>query len=165
MFGRDSQTPPASRDTRESLTSKTHPLLRCLAVIWASPNSLFGLLWGCVARIAGGSIRVVEGVIEIEGRGVAWVFDTLNRRQRIAAITFGHVVLGRDSGSLDRTRRHERVHVAQYCRWGPLFIPAYLLSSAWLWLRGRDAYRDNPFEVEAFAVDDCSSPSPCRHDV
>lgn len=164
MFGGDSQTPPASRDTRESHSRKTHPLLRLLAVIWASPNSLFGLLWGCVARIAGGSIRWVEGVIEIEGRGVAWVFDTLNRRQKIAAITFGHVVLGRNKEALDRTRRHERVHVRQYGRWGPLFIPAYLVSSIWLWLKGKDAYRQNPFEVEAFAVDDCSAPAPSQEE-
>ena len=32
-------------------------------------------------------------------------------------------------------------------------IPAYLGASAYLFLRGRDAYRDNPFEVEAYAVD------------
>jgi hypothetical protein len=43
--------------------------------------------------------------------------------------------------------------VKQYERWGPFFIPAYLGSSAWMWLRGRDAYRDNPFEAEAFADD------------
>jgi hypothetical protein len=31
-----------------------------------------------------------------------------------------------------------------------LFIPAYLLTSLYLKVRGRDAYRDNPFEREAF---------------
>jgi len=72
----------------------------------------------------------------------------------IAAITLGHVVLGCDEATLTRTRRHERVHVRQYERWGPLFIPAYLLASAWLGLRGFNAYLDNPFEVEAYAVDD-----------
>jgi hypothetical protein len=68
-------------------------------------------------------------------------------------MTLGHTILGRDRESLEVSREHEHVHVRQYERWGPLFIPAYLGSSAWMWLRGRDAYRDNPFEVEAFADD------------
>jgi hypothetical protein len=28
--------------------------------------------------------------------------------------------------------------------------PAYLLSSLYLWLAGRNPYRDNPFEREAY---------------
>ena len=69
-------------------------------------------------------------------------------------MTLGHCVLGRTPSDLDRSRRHELVHVAQYERWGPLFVPAYLVCSVWLWLRGRDSYRDNPFEVEAYAAED-----------
>jgi hypothetical protein len=66
------------------------------------------------------------------------------------AMTLGHTVIGRTTAALDLSRRHELVHVRQYERWGPLFIPAYLICSLWLRLAGRDAYRDNPFEVEAF---------------
>lgn len=66
------------------------------------------------------------------------------------AITFGHVVLARDAAALDSSRTHERVHVRQYERWGPLFIPAYLLISLFLLLSGRDSYRENFFEKEAF---------------
>jgi len=44
------------------------------------------------------------------------------------------------------------VHVRQYERWGPLFGPAYLGCSLVLWLMGKRAYRDNPFEVEAYDV-------------
>jgi hypothetical protein len=53
---------------------------------------------------------------------------------------------------LDETRAHERVHVAQCERWGPLFVPAYLAAGAWAWARGRHPYFDNPFEREAFAA-------------
>ena len=60
------------------------------------------------------------------------------------------VVLGRSSSALDVCRDHELVHVQQYERWGPLFGPAYLGCSFYLWLRGRDPYRDNPFEREAY---------------
>jgi hypothetical protein len=74
----------------------------------------------------------------------------------ISAITFGHVVLGCDRPTLKRTRRHEQVHVRQYERWGPFFIPAYVLASVWIRFRGGNAYLDNPFEVEAYAIDDGS---------
>jgi hypothetical protein len=42
------------------------------------------------------------------------------------------------------------VHVAQYERWGALFLVLYPASSAIQWLCGRDPYYDNPFEREAF---------------
>jgi hypothetical protein len=69
-------------------------------------------------------------------------------RQR-GVMTLGHCVLGRTSRHL-RSRRHELVHVAQYEPWGPMFVPAYLACSVCMWLRGRDSYLDNPFEVEAY---------------
>ena len=39
----------------------------------------------------------------------------------------------------------------QYERWGPLFGPAYLLSSLVQLARGRRPYWDNHFEREAYA--------------
>jgi len=60
------------------------------------------------------------------------------------------VIIGLDARTLDSCRSHEHVHVRQYERWGPLFFPLYLGSSLWQWMRGRDPYRDNRFEVEAF---------------
>ena len=65
-------------------------------------------------------------------------------------MTLGHVILGQDLDCLRYSRRHEHVHVRQYERWGPFFLPAYLLASFILWLRDRDPYRDNPFEREAY---------------
>lgn len=55
--------------------------------------------------------------------------------------------------ALDAARRHEQVHVRQYQRWGPLFLPAYLLSSGYQWLRGRYPCLDNRFERETCAGD------------
>ena len=72
-------------------------------------------------------------------------------RAGIDVATVGHVVLGRDAIALDETRDHERVHVAQCERWGAAFVPAYLAASAMAWARGGDAYRDNPFERDAWA--------------
>ncbi len=66
------------------------------------------------------------------------------------AMTLGHTVIGRTEAALDMTRAHELVHVKQYEHWGAFMIPAYLACSLWLWLVGRDPYRDNPFERQAF---------------
>lgn len=72
----------------------------------------------------------------------------------IAAITLGHVVLASNPDMLARTRRHERVHVAQYMLWGPLFPLAYGLASLVALLRGRPAHRGNCFEASAYRIDD-----------
>lgn len=64
--------------------------------------------------------------------------------------TFGHVVVGRTQRHLDACRPHQLIHVKQYERWGPLFVPTYLACWAVLWCCGRHPYYDNPFEREAF---------------
>jgi hypothetical protein len=65
-------------------------------------------------------------------------------------MTLGHVVLGRDEDALDLSRDHERVHVRQCEQWGPFFVPAYFTGAFLAWWRGGNAYRDNPFEREAY---------------
>ncbi len=64
-------------------------------------------------------------------------------------MTLGHVIIGRDTHCLDCCRDHEQAHVRQAERWGPAFIPAYLLASGWAWARGRHYYVDNWFERDA----------------
>lgn len=130
--------------------------------LWASPGSLLGLLPVPIALLQGGSARVVDGVLEVQGgivttilrRGLPWVNGA-------AAMTLGHVVWGCDQSCLDMTRAHERVHVTQYERWGPFFIPAYLLSSLLAWWRGLNPYLDNRFEVEAYGHGDCVDDHKC----
>jgi hypothetical protein len=122
--------------------------LRWAAYAWPLPYTLTGIGIGLVL---GGRFQRVEGVIEIHGPRIN---EVLNRLSIPAmALTFGHVVFGQTEAALEITRTHERVHVRQYERWGPAFVPAYLLASAYLYLRGRDGYRENPFEVEAYAAD------------
>lgn len=62
----------------------------------------------------------------------------------------GHVILARDEEGLARSRRHERVHVRQFERWGPLLLPAYVLAGCLVHFRGGHWYLDNPFEQQAF---------------
>ena len=115
--------------------------MAALRIAWAAPWSLLGLLLAPFFR----SRRVVNGVRVCEGaswpRRLGW---------RYRAITFGHVVLCVDRID-DAVLAHELVHVRQYERWGPLFIPAYLAAAIWTSARGRRAYTDNPFELAARA--------------
>lgn len=121
-----------------------------VAYLWAAPNSALGLLLGLVGLAGGGRAAIHTGVLEVEGPLLAWGLRHLTVLEGgVEAITFGHVVLGCDAATLEGTRAHERVHVRQYERWGPLFIPLYLGASAWAWAAGRDPYRDNVFEREA----------------
>lgn len=117
--------------------------------LWAGPNTLLGLIVAPVALI-GGRVRVERGVVELDGPAVAWLLRRLIPLKGGAlALTVGHVVLARDERAMARCRTHERVHVRQYERWGPLFIPAYVLASIVAFLQGRHYYLDNIFEREA----------------
>ncbi len=128
---------------------------RAIVYLWVLPGSLVGLSAALIAVCRGGRCRVVDGVLEVSGGGVTQILSRCSAVPgAISAITLGHVVLGASPYELDRTRVHERVHVRQYERWGPLFIPAYLLASCWIWFRGGNPYFDNPFEVEAYMVSD-----------
>lgn len=127
-----------------------------LRYLWAAPASLIGLLLAApllFGRGRGrGRARWHSGVLEVAGGFPGWLLARrLPFSGPVAAITFGHVVLAQSSALLARTRRHERVHVAQYERWGGLFLLAYPLATLWAGLRGKHPYLDNVFEIEARA--------------
>jgi len=120
----------------------------CIRYCWVLPVSCVGILLLPFVILSGGAVAVASGVIEAEGA----MASSLLSRLHIDAIAIGHVVFSRNRDSLIRCRNHERVHVRQYERWGPLFPFLYLLSSAVALVRGLDPYRDNRFEQEAFRV-------------
>lgn len=125
-------------------------LLHAARVFWAAPNTLIGLALGLLLLPLGARMRRVGGALEITA-----LRQPPRRPWPFAAITLGHVIVGTHAQALERLRAHEQVHVHQCERWGPLFLPAYLLAGAWQGLRGRDVYWDNPFEVEARRVGGC----------
>ncbi|HSP07864.1 MAG TPA: hypothetical protein VLR94_11850 [Acidobacteriota bacterium] len=125
-----------------------HQLLRYL---WALPNTLIALPVVGAALASGARVQLSSGVLEVRGGALVWLLrHCASSIGGASALTMGHVVLALDAESLHRTRRHERVHVCQYERWGPFFLPAYLGAALYLFLTSRDAYHDNPFEREAF---------------
>ena len=133
--------------------------LKIIKYIWAAPYTAIGLAFGAITLLFGASVRVHRGAFEFGGGRVGRSASRLPVPLRFSAITFGHVVLGIDEATLAAVRTHERVHVRQYERWGPLFIPAYLLSSLAQLVRRRHPYRDNYFEREAYAKASTEDPS------
>ena len=130
-------------------TMRTTLRLRPLVYLWASPTTLLGLVMVALALAGRGRARRVAGVIEAHGGAAVAVLERLMPGGGADAIALGHVVVGRSAASLERHRAHERVHVRQAERWGPLFLPAYAVAGLVAWLRGGDPYRDNRFEREA----------------
>jgi hypothetical protein len=127
------------------------PVKRLASYLWCAPSTLLGCAAALLA-FPGGRLRIVDGVLEAHGPAIAWALRSLvPLAGGAAALTLGHVVLGVSARALARSRAHERVHVRQYERWGPFFIPAYLAASVWMWLAGRDPYYDNRFERAAYA--------------
>jgi len=126
-------------------------VVQLLLHLWAAPGTLIGLSVGLLGLCSGGGARRVRHTLEFHGGFVKWLLQ--RTPFQAMAMTLGHVVIGQTPAALDVTREHEWVHIRQYERWGPLFIPAYLGCSLGLWLARRNAYYENPFAREAFEHD------------
>jgi hypothetical protein len=108
-----------------------------LGFAWTSPNTLLGLFAGLLTFQ---KPRVSHGLLLFDRapRGLTALMLRMNR----AAMTIGFVVVSARpvEGTL---LAHERHHVKQYCAWGPLMIPVYLLLAVGF------GYRKHPMEVRA----------------
>lgn len=127
--------------------------IQALIYLWVLPNSLLGLFVGLLGLASGGKSQWRRGCIEFYGGFVTWLLVRMGPRG-VMAMTLGHTIIGQEEKELAIVRDHEQVHVRQYERWGPFFIPVYLGYSAWLWFQKRDCYMENPFEVEAYKLAD-----------
>jgi hypothetical protein len=120
-----------------------------LVRLWALPCTLIGLMAAVLPLAQGGRARWRAGALEVTYREHLAECSARAHRLPFRAMVFGHVILAVCNEELARLGPHERVHVAQYERWGPIFLLAYPASSFWQWLRGKDPYLDNGFEVQA----------------
>ncbi len=104
--------------------------------------------------LTGGTGRRVGKTLEFSGGLITTILCRMNRQYGgVAAMTLGHVIIGQSEETLEYARVHEWIHVKQYEKWGPAFLPAYLVCSLYCSWKGGCAYHDNPFEREAFGND------------
>lgn len=120
-------------------------ILTLLRYAWALPTTAVGLMAGMLTLASGGRVQRRPGILEFHGGFSTW----LARRIGFAAMTLGHVVVGRNPQCLEDCREHEMAHVRQVEIWGPLFIPAYFFASFLAWRKGHHYYLDNWFETDA----------------
>jgi len=128
-----------------------HGALSLFGILWAAPLTLIGGLFAvpillCRGRAAP-SGEPTPALI-VTGR----LADYLLRRHPfgvMSAMAIGHIVIAEQTSLTRQILTHELTHVRQAALWGPLFPFAYVASSLWASLRGRDAYWHNIFEIAA----------------
>ena len=125
---------------------------RIMAYAWAAPNTLLGLALGLIMLCLGGQLRLVAGVAEFHGGWLGRIVARAPKSVGFGAMTLGHTIVGIDQPTLCVLRAHEHAHVRQYEQWGLFFLPAYLLSSLWQVINGRNAYASTFFERQACAM-------------
>ncbi|RZI41869.1 hypothetical protein EGT07_17380 [Herbaspirillum sp. HC18] len=122
-----------------------------LGILWAAPLTAFGLLFALPTVLYRGRIWFVHGptfAILVQGP-VADFMLTHHPFGVMNAMAIGHVVVAMHEGLSARVLAHELAHVRQAAVWGIALPAAYLASSLWAILRGKDAYWHNHFEVAA----------------
>ena len=142
-----------------------HRISSVVRYVWAAPTTALGLVV-VLTGLWRAQVWVVDGVVEAHGPALAWLLSHFTLMPGgAAALTLGHVVIARDRWSLESTRAHERVHVRQCERCGPLFVPAYLRSQSfgdlarWQFLL-RQPVRDRSFQCGSKRATRLSAASP-----
>jgi hypothetical protein len=123
---------------------------------------LLGLALTAFSLLFGAAPKLRAGVLEVTLEPRRRPRDQVDLVLPFVAVTLGHVVIARSTADQRRLRAHESIHVAQYERWGPLFLVAYPAESMLQFLLGRRPYLDNRFEVQARRLSTPQSrPTPC----
>lgn len=112
-----------------------------MGFLWALPGTVVGLvLYLCGIPLAWP--RWHKGALELRIRHLV--------PRMAVAQTWGFAILLKEFvAKSERIGRHERVHVAQWKDWGPVFFLAYPIASLVAWLRTGRGYEQNAFEVAA----------------
>jgi hypothetical protein len=122
-----------------------------LGLLWALPLDLAGMLLALPVVLRGGRMQRMRSktpALLVYGPFADFLLAH-HPFGAMSAMAIGHVVIAGHHGLTRQTLRHELMHVRQAAVWGVVFPFAYVASSLWASLRGRDAYWNNFFEVAA----------------
>ncbi|MDB5772403.1 MAG: hypothetical protein V7606_1726 [Burkholderiales bacterium] len=122
-----------------------------LGIVWASPLTVLGILLALPVLVLRGQVQLIRGptsAILVRGPFADWMLGK-HPFGAMSAMALGHIIIAEHQGLSSRVLIHELAHVRQATRWGVFFPFAYLASSAWAAIRGRDAYWHNKFEIAA----------------
>ena len=75
------------------------------AYLWVAPVTLFGLVLALMAYWLGASVKRRYGVLEVAGNTRTPLLRAISNQ--FDAITLGHVILGRNHGTLNQPRQRE----------------------------------------------------------
>lgn len=135
-------------------------LAQSIKLLWVLPVSVCALPLLPLA-VWRARWRANAGVLEISSPALAWFlhgqwFRAMSGGEGFAAVTIGHVIVARDSASMECCRVHEHAHVHQCERWGALFPFAYVAAGLYAAFRAQRwsaYYWNNRFEREARAAE------------
>lgn len=158
---RNEKKPPHRTGRPARWQSALQRLLIGAGIIWAFPITVFGLILALPAMLPrhGRIIHLRHATtpaLLVTGTFADRLL-AMHPLGNIIGMSIGHVVIVREAHLTYRLLEHELAHVRQAARWGLLFPFAYLMSSLHQACRGRRAYRDNLFEVQARAAESAAS--------
>lgn len=107
--------------------------------IWNSPNTLVGLIFGAMGKIAlGKKCRIHIGHNAIEFYGNPFL------PSKAEGVTLGNVICYRDNEPLPEVPIHEQQHTIQGEVLGPFYLPLHVICLVF-WHR-MDNFRNSPLE-------------------
>ena len=121
----NSSAEPCKTILRNKEPGRRSRFTQFLIYLWVLPTSAVAMPLLVMSPLTGGRIYALNGLLEVEGTLVRWLLK--RSFLSASAITLGHVVLYADEASRKKFRCHELVHVRQAERWGPFFLPCYLV--------------------------------------
>lgn len=128
--------------------------LRILGHLWAFPLTLVGLLvallgWTRFLRLEGGAFLFVAK----PGGLVDFLFRFTGTQGGAGVLTGACIFVAPAYAEDSVLVRHERRHVSQAFLFGPLLPLLYGLASLAAVVRGLHPYRNNLFELDAYAAE------------
>ena len=126
---------------------------KVLGFIWALPLTLVGLAY---VLVLGARWMYLEGAdwslhffCPDGGRGQRWLWHYNVGGQTIGSTIIYSQAMDITSQASLRMMKHERVHVRQGMKFGPLDPIIYYMMSLFAWLYDQDIYRGNLAEMQA----------------